>query len=343
MVNKPAERQRSERAFTLIELLVVIAVIAILIGLLLPAVQKARESAARAQCINNLKQMGLAIQNCTNTYQGQMPPLMGFFPGDPGTYNGTSLWGSPHHFILPFLEQQNYYNDMMAKLGSGTGDVNAAWDYPNTVQIGIKTFICPSDPSISSTANPLNTSYAANGILFGAATIASPASGSTPPTATISTLGPLASGKYGGNPAPNGSGEASGGARFPASLSDGTSNTIVWVEKLGLCSLDSSGNSGGTVWANTTLYSTTLQAVGVMNGTNPPNAAFQVGATQCPFRVGGNPTQCLNYGNASSGHTAALVAGLGDGSVRTLTQGMSQDTYNLALIPNDGLPMPSDW
>jgi hypothetical protein len=120
-------------------------------------------------------------------------------------------------------------------------------------------------------------------------------------------------------------------------------NTIVWVEKLGRCNGISGGDSGATEWANTTLYSTALQAVGVMNGTNPPNAAFQVGALQCPFRVGANPIQCLTYGNASSGHTAALQAGLGDGSVRTITQGMSQYTYNLALIPNDGLPMPSDW
>jgi hypothetical protein len=267
---------------------------------------------------------------------------MGFFPGNPSTYTTTSLWGSPHHFILPFLEQQNYYNGMRAKLVSGQGDVNAAWDYPNTVQLGIKTYICPSDPSISITANPLNTSYAANGVLFGAGTVTSPASGTTPPTATISILGPLASGKYGGNAAPNGSGEASGGARFPASLSDGTSNTLVWVEKLGQCN-GMNGGSGATEWTNTTLHITTLQAVGVMNSTNPPNAAFQVGATQCPFRVGGNPIQCLNYGNASSGHTAALLAGLGDGSVRTFTQGMSQYTYNLALIPNDDLPMPSDW
>jgi len=136
---------RRKRGFTLIELLVVIAIIAILIGLLLPAVQKVREAAARMSCSNNIKQLGLAVQNYASTYQSQLPALTSS-TGAPtwGNYQGDILIS-----LLPYVEQQSLYNFAIQNPGNTWDGTNMGGALPYVRQQTVKTYLCPSDFTVT--------------------------------------------------------------------------------------------------------------------------------------------------------------------------------------------------
>jgi len=143
---KFARNRSNQQGFTLIELLVVIAIIAVLISLLLPAVQSAREAARRAQCTNNLKQVGLALANYVDTYiaypPGGITKVRADNPGDPWDATANSLnWRA---MVLPQMEGTNAYNSVNFNINAGSGGEAAAAFY-TAYSITFSSWLCPSD------------------------------------------------------------------------------------------------------------------------------------------------------------------------------------------------------
>lgn len=321
---------------TLIELLVVTAIIGILLALILPAVQKAREAAARVACMNNLQQIGLATQQLHDTH-GKLPPTEGAPPG-----MSNKNFGPITFWILPYLEQGNLYESALDK----NGVYNSANNAVHTAVV--KTYLCPSDPSLGMNQAPNGwalSSYAANALAFSQATYDKQGD-----YMTCYVHGPpVTGGNYSKKLYPM----STGGKTIPASFPDGTSNTILWTEKYAACSPNGNADDGGNHWA-ARFHPQTAPYIGygvpptggLAYGSNEPDEQAPVYGTAGYFQV--QPVPWLGAGGckpgiASTGHTGGILAALGDGSVRLCAQGMSANTWWMALVPDDRNPPPSDW
>ncbi len=280
----------SDRAFTLIELLVVIAIIAVLIGLLLPAIQKVREAAARMSSTNNLKQLGLAAHSYHDA-NGRLPnpaePINPSFPT-----SASNPWNQavgPLFLLLPHIEQQALY-DSIRSVNSQAG-YDAIMQTPRGRAAVVKTFLSPADSS-----NP-----------SGQVTIV----GSTVPI----NNGLWGTCSYAYNPrvfrtVPVG---------FNGSFPDGTSNTLLFTEKIQVCGPGPTlfpiqnywfgsyvGNSAALDWAPVLPGSQLLS----------PSGQY-AGADFLPSNLGVNSAKC-NPQAPSGSHSGGILIGLADGSVRFL-------------------------
>jgi len=294
---------RGKRGFTLIELLVVIAIIAVLVGMLLPAVQKVREAANKSTCSNNLKQIGIAIHNYASTYQDKLPPAMAAF-----TNNGSTEYpgGDFQWHILPFVEAGNIpttfaQNNVYYSWGSA-GSLNG-----QSVSTSIKIYRCPSDASMSPAGARGNdpsgwpcTGYFRNYFLFDTTTVRMPTSGHH---WTIS--------KYNvGN------------------IPDGTANTVAVVERYGDIQNPSYGQYSG-LWT----HHGQDRAHWGYSQWAPVYGQWNTGHTPPQFNV--NPTQAY-YWLANSGHKAVVQVLMMDGSVKAVASSVTQQTWATAIQPEDG-------
>jgi prepilin-type processing-associated H-X9-DG protein len=272
-----APRWHRPKGFTLIDLLVLIAVLGFFLAVCLMSVHRARSTAARADCQNNLRQLVLGAINCADTYRGRLPPLAGTYPDQKST-------GTVFFHMLPFVEQQQLYQ------ATFDGKSYSVWR-ARTSRKSVAIFVCPDDetrPQGGRYKDWLATSsYAGNFLIFG-----------DPATRRLQGM-----------------------AKFPASIQDGTSQTIMFTERLQVCH----GTPCGWGYA-------------ALNYPAPMFAYY----SQARFQVQPTPADC-DPALAQSPHASGINVGMADGSARVVSRDISPETWWHACTPNGNDIIGDDW
>jgi prepilin-type N-terminal cleavage/methylation domain-containing protein len=299
-------RPHPRPAFTLIELLVVIAIIAVLIGLLLPAVQKVRESANRISSTNNLKQIGMAVHNY-HTAKKKLPDFTALPLGNPQ----VPQWTTPFNKILPYVEQEPLVDKLKPH---GVVDVTAI----------VKTYVSPADNSNPEGKTPAVSPTPTPGVSLSAEGFAATCSYSLNPIVFDNWWTGTTVLRPQDNPSPAKTRGNIAGGKFDRDIPDGTSQTILTAERLQHCT------NVYTAWMSWGQNTNTANAYGarpiIINVPNTvPSPATNAGPPYLPqykpqFSIAASGPNVCTPGFASSSHVGGILVGMCDGSVRFLAE-----------------------